>query len=252
MFMAAYLSPTASGPVLVRVPQVGLSVGGPPVSLLVAAQGNVAPPVSLVGGPHAGLSVGGPLAPLLAAARENVALPVSSLGGVGVQEDPSSGGPVDPGGFSPPHQSSAFSFPGGSSPPLVPPVRTPYMSSYCSLYYDPGGFLVYCPPPTTTFVGSDALAVGDALPLHSAPCLSRWPDLNEEVVHSPPSSHSSLPSSVSFGGRSGDRYEGHFWGCLSEDGYHGGRLSLPSSGGCWRPGLSSPSAGRFGRPTSLA
>jgi hypothetical protein len=49
MFMAAYLSPT---------PQVGFSVGGPLVSLSVAAWGNIAPPVSLVGGPHANLSVG--------------------------------------------------------------------------------------------------------------------------------------------------------------------------------------------------
>ncbi len=56
--------------------------GGPPVSSLVAAQGNAAPPVSLAGGPHVGSSVGGPPVPLSAAAWGNVALPVSSLGGV--------------------------------------------------------------------------------------------------------------------------------------------------------------------------
>jgi hypothetical protein len=66
MFMAVYLLPTASGPSLVGGPQVGLSVGGPPVSALVVAQGNVAPPVgsqvgSSVGDPHVGSSVGGPL-----------------------------------------------------------------------------------------------------------------------------------------------------------------------------------------------
>jgi hypothetical protein len=56
MFMAAYLFPTASGPSSVGGPQAGLSVGGPLLSALAAAQGNVAPPV----GSQVGLSVGGP------------------------------------------------------------------------------------------------------------------------------------------------------------------------------------------------
>jgi hypothetical protein len=50
LIMAAYLSPTVSGPVLVRGPQASFFVGGPPVSLLAAAWGNIALPVSLVGG----------------------------------------------------------------------------------------------------------------------------------------------------------------------------------------------------------
>jgi hypothetical protein len=45
MFMAMYLLPTASSPSLVGAPQVGSSVGGPPVSALAAAWGNIAPPV---------------------------------------------------------------------------------------------------------------------------------------------------------------------------------------------------------------
>jgi hypothetical protein len=58
IFMAAYLSPSVSSPVLVRGPQVSSSVGGPPVSSLAAAPSNVALPVSSVGGPYVGLSVG--------------------------------------------------------------------------------------------------------------------------------------------------------------------------------------------------
>jgi hypothetical protein len=208
MFMATYLSST---------PQVGLSVWGPPASLLVAARGNVAPPVSLAGGPHVGLSVGGPPVPLSEVAWGSVALPVSSLGGVGVQVGSSSGGPVDPGIFSPPCWFSEFSFPVGLSPPSAPPVRTPYLNPYHSLYSDPGRFPVYRPPPTMAFVGSGALTVGDGLPLHlspGAPCPAHWPDPNEDVVYSPPSSHSLLPSLVFLGGQSRDRYGGLIWGAF--------------------------------------
>jgi hypothetical protein len=93
MFMARYLLPTASGPSSVGGPQVGLSVGGLPISALAAAWGNVAPPVgsqvgSSVEGPHVGSSLGGPPVPSSAVA------------------------PVDPGNFSPPRRSSAFFFPG--------------------------------------------------------------------------------------------------------------------------------------------
>ncbi len=205
MFMAAYLLPTASGPSLVGGPQVGLSVGGLPVSALAAVWGNVAPPVgsqvgSSVGGPHIGSSVGGPPVPLSAAA------------------------PVDPGDFSPPHQSSAFFFRGDSAPPSAPPVRNPYLSSYCSLYSTPGGF---CPPPTTAFVGSCVSAAG------AGPPPACWLDPDEEVVHSPPSSHSLFPSSVSFVGWSRYRYRGQSGGCILVNGYQGGRSSSSFLVGCW-------------------
>jgi hypothetical protein len=170
MFMATYLLPTASGPSLVGGPQVGLSVGGPPVSALVVAQGNVAPPVDSqvglsVGGPHVGSCMGGPPFPSSAVA------------------------PIDP-------SSSAFFFPGDLAPPSAPPVRNPYLSSYRSLYLAPGGF---CPPPTMAFVGSGVSAAG------AGPPPAHRPDPNEEVVHSPPSSRSLFPSLGSFGGRCGDR-----------------------------------------------
>jgi hypothetical protein len=209
MFMAAYLLPTASGLSLVGGPQVGLSVGGLTVSALVAAWGNVAPPVgsqvcSSVGGPHVGSSVGGPPVPLLAAA------------------------PVNPGNFSPLHRSLAFFFPGDSAPP----VRNPYLSSYCSLYSAPGGF---CPPPTTAFVGSSVSAAG------AGPPPARRPDPDEEVVHSPPSIRSSFPSSVSFRGRFRYRYGGQSGGRVLANGYQGGRSSSSSSVGRSGHGSSSPS-----------
>jgi hypothetical protein len=215
MFKAAYLLPTASGPSLVGGPQVGLSVGGPSVSALAATRGNVTPPVSSqvglsVGGPHVGLSVGGPPIPLLAAA------------------------PVNHGGFPPPHRSSAVFFPGELAPPLVPLIRNPYLSSYCSLYLAPGGI---CPPPTMAFIGSGVSAAG------AGPPPARWPDLNEEVVHSPPSSCSLFLSLVSFWGQSGYRYGGQSRGCILENGYQGGCSSLSSLVGRSGHGLSSPSVG---------
>jgi hypothetical protein len=148
--------------------------------------------------------------------------------------------------------SSSFSFQGGLSLPSVPPIRNPYLSSYSSLYSDPGGFLVYRPPPTIVFADSDALAVGDSLPLHPAPPSTRQPDLDKDVVHSPPSSSSSLHSLVSFGGQSGDRYGGRSGGRLLEDGYHGGHFSLPSLGSRWGPGSSAPSVGHSWRSANLA
>jgi hypothetical protein len=196
MFMATYLSPS---------PQVSSSVGGPSVSSSVAARGNVAPPVSSVGGPHVGLSVGGPPFPLSAATWGNVAPPVSCLGGVGIQGGPSPGGPVDAGVSPPPRRSSELSFRGGSSPPSALPVRTPYLNSYRPLYSDLGGFPIYRPHPAMTFVGSGASAVSDSIPSHHAPRAPRpshRPDPDKDVVHSPPSSRSLLPSSVSFGGQS--------------------------------------------------
>jgi hypothetical protein len=215
MFMAAYLLPTASGLSSVGGPQVGSSVGGPPISALVAAQGNVAPPVSSqvglsVGGPHIGSSVGGPPVPLSAAA------------------------PVNPENFSPPHWYLAFFFPGDLAPSLAPPVRNPYLSSYRSLYLAPGGF---CPPPTMAFVGSCVSAAG------AGPLPARRPDPDGEVVHSPPSSCSSFPSLVSFGGRSGYRYGGQSGGHVLVNGYQGGRLSLSSLVGCLGHGSSSPLVG---------
>ncbi len=213
MFMAPYLLPTASVPSSVGGPQNGLSVGGLPVSVLAAAQGNIALHVgsqvgSSVGGPHVGSSVGGPPVPLSAAA------------------------PVDPGNFSPPRRSSAFFFPGDSAPPSAPPVRNPYLSSYCSLYSAPGGFR---PPPTTAFVGSGVSAAG------AGPPPARRPDPDEEVVHSPPSSRSLFPSLVSFGGRSRYRYGGQSGGRVSANGYQGGRSSLSSLVGRSGHGSSSPS-----------
>jgi hypothetical protein len=208
MFMAAYLLPTASGPSLVGGPQVGSSVGGPLVSALAAAWGNVAPPVGSqvglsVGGPHVGLYVGGPPVPLSAAA------------------------PIDPG-------SLAFFFPGDLAPPLAPPVRNPYLSSYRSLYSAPGGF---CPPPTKAFVGSGVSAAS------AGPLPACWPDPDEEVFHSTPSSCSLFPSLVSFGGRSGYRYGGQSGGRVLENGYQGGRSSLSSFCRPLRPRIIFPLGG---------
>ncbi len=184
MFMAAYLLPTASSPSSIGGSQVGLSGGGPPVSALAAAWGTIAPPVGSqvglsVGGPHVGSSVGGPPVPSSAAT------------------------PIVPGGYSHPRWSSAFFFPGNLAPPSGPPIRNPYLSSYCSIYLVPGGFH---PPPTTAFIGSGVSAA------RAGPPPARWPDPDEEVVHSPPSCGSSLPSLVSFGGRSGYRYGGQSGG----------------------------------------
>jgi hypothetical protein len=72
------------------------------------------------------------------------------------------------------------------------------------------------------------------------------------MVYSPPSSRSLLSPLVSFGGQSGDRYGGLSRGRLSKEGYHGGHLSSPSSGGRWGPGSSSPSVWRPERSTNLA
>jgi hypothetical protein len=85
MFMAAYLLPTVSGPSLVGGPQVGLSVGGPPVSALAATWRTIALPVGSqvglsVGGPHIGSSVGGPPVPLSAAAPSFLAVTPARVG----------------------------------------------------------------------------------------------------------------------------------------------------------------------------
>jgi hypothetical protein len=124
-FMAACLSPSASGLPLggasVSSPSVGLSAVGPRALL----------PDRLLGGSSAAL------------ARPSAPPPVSSLRAPVISGGPpfsGSRGPVDPGGLSPPLQSSASQFMGGSVPPSSTPVQNPYVSLSRLHHTAPGGF----------------------------------------------------------------------------------------------------------------
>ena len=208
-FMAAYLSPSASGP-----PLMGTSVASS-----VGASSGVVSSARFMGGSS------------VVSARLSAPLPASSLGGsavLGGPPFPVSGGPVDPGGSSPPRRPVIM---GGSVLPSFTPVRNPYVSS--SRHTDPGGFRGgFHPPPRS------------APPVPPAPFHHR-PDPEEEVSPSPPSRRSSLPSSVSFGGHrsvsSSGVYHGGGLSSPSIGGHHGGRYSSSSSGsrgGCSSSGHS--------------
>ena len=127
------------------------------------------------------------------------------------------GGPVDPGGSSPPCRSgSSLAVMGGSVPPFPTPVQIPSVGLSRSLHTEP---VFFCggsrPPPFMA-------------PPVSGPALSRWPDPDKDVPLTSFSVRGLLSASVSFG----KFHSGSSVGRTSGDKYHGENSSFSSSGSC--------------------
>ena len=277
-FMAAYLSPSTSGSPLVEAvvgPSLGALAALPLVSGLAASSS-----AQSMGGSLAGLpSVSGLLAPSPAQfvggssatlAWLSVPPPISSGWGP-------SGGPVDPGGLSPPLLSSSVNCMGGSGPPSSgTPVHNPYARSSISRHTDPGslrgGFHPQiCPATdgvrtdhTTTATGSvrPSLLARDDIPAleHGQIFPSTRPDgywhtnntaarIRRNLAEPPPASarrpdpeeevYLSPPSCQS--SLPSSVSFGEHQSISSAGGYHGGHLSTPLVGG-YQGGRSSSSS----------